>query len=154
MDWLGDFFRALPQALSALWSFGGGFEGLAIMLGYLIAALVFIFLAFKLRPTRGWLSSIFGVMAITIGMFWGFGIVPSAWVYYADGQRELLEGTVIPAALPGATNFYEVFRDSVVMGFTILGVAVFCVAAMAIQRRFPRALVEGEEAGPKTGGYK
>lgn len=154
MDWLGDFFRALPEVGRALWSFGDGFEGIAIMLGYAALALICVFLAFKLRPTRGWLSSIFGVMAITIGMFWGFGILPSAWVYFADGQRELLEGTVIPSALPGAENFYQVFRDSVVMGLTILGVVAFCLAALAIQRRFPRALVEGEEAGPKTGGYK
>lgn len=154
MDWLGDFFRALPEVMRALWAFGDGFYGLGVMLGYAGLALGCVFLAFKLRPTRGWLSSIFGVMAVTIGMFWGFGILPSAWVYFADGQRELLEGTVIPAALPGAENFYQVFRDSVVMGLTVLGVVAFCMASLAIQRRFPRALVEGEEAGPKTGGYK
>jgi hypothetical protein len=154
VEWLGDFFRALPQALQALWRFGDGFYGLAVMLGYAGLALLFVFLALKLRPTRGWLSSIFGIMAATIGFFWGFGILPSAWVYFADGHRELLEGTVIPSALPGAENFYEVFRDSVVMVLTGLGVAGFCLAALAIQRRYPRALVEGEEAGPRTGGYK
>lgn len=154
MDWVGDFFSALPQAARALWSFGDGWYGLAIMLGYLAFALLMTFLAFRLRPTRGWLSSIFGVMAITVAMFWGFGILPSAWVYFADGQAGLLAGTVIPSALPGADNFYQVFRDSIAMGLTIMGIAAFCIAALAIQRRFPRGLSEGEESGPKTGGYK
>lgn len=154
MDWLGEFFRAIPQALQALWQFADGFMGLAIMLGYLVLAVVFTFLAFKLRATRGWLSSIFGAMAITIGFFWGFGILPSAWVYFADGSSEVLSGRIIPSALPGAENFYDVFRDTVVVVLTALGVTGFCLAALAIQRRFPRGLAEGEEASPKTGGYK
>lgn len=151
---MGEFFGALPLALRALWSFGDGFQGLAIMLGYLAMAAVFTFLALKLRPVRGWLSSIFGIMAVTIAFFWGFGILPSAWVYFADGNRAILEGTVIPAALPGASNFYTVFRDTVVMVETGVAVAVFVVVALAIQRRYPRTLMEGEEAGPKSGGYK
>lgn len=154
MDWVGDFFSALPTALRALWDFGDGFAGLAIMLGYAAMAALFLFLAYKLRPVRGWLSAIFGGMAITIGFLWGFGILPSAWVYYADGNRALLEGTIIPSALPGAENFYEVFRDTVVAVETGLAVAVFVTVAKAIQRRYPRTLMEGEEAGPKSGGYK
>lgn len=154
MDWLGEFFRAIPQALRALWEFGDGFTGLGIMLGYLAMAVAFTFLAFRLRATRGWLSSIFGVMAITIGFFWGFGILPSAWVYFADGSSEILAGRIIPSALPGAANFYEVFRDTIVVVLTALGITGFCLAALAIQRRFPRGLAEGEEASPKTGGYK
>jgi len=154
VDWLGDFFRAIPQAVQEFWRFADGFAGLAVLLGYLVLALVCVFFAFKLRPTRGWLSSIFGVMAITIAFFWGFGIVPSAWVYFADGAQEILQGNVIPAALPGADNFYEVFRDTIVVVLTALGITGFCLAALAIQRRFPRGLAEGEEASPKTGGYK
>lgn len=154
MSWLGEFFRALPEALSALWSFGDGWAGLAVMLGYLALAAVCLFLALRLRPIRGWLSSIFGMMAVTIAFFWGFGILPSAWVYFADGTSELLEGRVIPAALPGADNFYAVFRDVVVMAETGLAVTLFAVIAFAIQKRYPRVLAEGEESSPKTGGYK
>lgn len=154
MNWVGEFFRAIPEALSALWQFAEGFYGLAVMLGYLIAAVFFVWLAVIFRPTRGWLSAVFGIMAVTIAFFWGFGIVPSAWVYYADGARELLEGTVVPAALPGAENFYEVFRDTVVVILTALAIMGFAVAAGAVQKRYPRVLAEGEEAGPKSGGYK
>lgn len=154
MSWVREFFATIPKVFSALWQFADGWMGLAIMLGYLIAALLFVYLAVTLRARRGWLSSVFGVMAITIAFFWGFGIIPSAWVYFADGQRALLEGTVIPAALPGAENFYQVFRDTVVVGLTALAIVGFAVAAGAIQRRYPGVLAEGEEAAPKTGGYK
>lgn len=154
MNWVGEFLRTLPKALSALWQFADGWMGLAIMLGYAAFAVLFVFLAITLRPTRGWLSAVFGTMAITIAFFWGFGIVPSAWVYFADGAAELMEGTVIPAALPGAENFYQVFRDTVVVLLTALAIGGFAVAAGAIQKRYPRVLAEGEEAMPKTGGYK
>lgn len=154
MDWLGEFFRALPGVFRALWQFGDGFYGIAVMLGSLALIAGFTFVAVRLREIRGWLSSVFAVMAITVGMWWGFGILPSAWVYFADGERDMLEGTVIPAALPGMDNFYEVFRDLVVLGLTGVALVAFGVIALAVQKRFPRALAEGEEAGPKSGGYK
>jgi hypothetical protein len=91
VDWLGEFFRALPGVVRALWQFGDGFYGVAIMLGSLALIAAFTFVAIRLREIRGWLSSVFAVMAITIGMWWGFGILPSAWVYFADGERDLLE---------------------------------------------------------------
>lgn len=154
MDWLGEFFRALPAVFRALWQFGDGFYGLAVMLGSVALIAGFAFVALKLRDVRGWLSAIFGAMAITVAMFWGFGILPSAWVYFVEGERELLEGTVIPAALPGMENFYGVFRDLIVLGLTGVALVAFGVIALGVQKRFPRALAEGEEAGPKSGGYK
>jgi hypothetical protein len=66
----------------------------------------------------------------------------------------MLEGTIIPSSLPGMENFYEVFRDSVVMGETAIAIVAFGVIATAIQKRYPRELAEGEEAAPKSGGYK
>lgn len=154
MSWLRDFFTALPDAGRALWEFGEGFQGVGIFLGSAALAVVFILAAVRLRPRQGWLSSIFAVMGGTVVAWWAFGIVPSAWVYFMDGERELLEGRVIPAALPGMDNFYEVFRDVVVAAETGVAIVAFGVLATYIQKRFPRALAEGEEAQPKTGGYK
>lgn len=154
MNWLREFFAALPEALRALWEFGNGFEGVGIALGSAVLAAVFIFAAVRLRPKQGWLSSIFGVMGGLVIAWWAFGILPSAWVYYVDGERDVLEGRVIPEALPGMENFYQVFRDLVVVAETGLAIGVFAVLALYLQKRFPRALSEGEEAQPKTGGYK
>jgi hypothetical protein len=154
VDWLGEFFRAIPDVASAFWSFSDGFYGVAVTAGNAVLAAALLFGAAVLRPTHGWLSAILGAMAATIGMFWIFGVIPSAWVYFADGSRDLLEGTIIPSALPGFDNFYEVFRDSVVMGLFAIGLVGLAVLALAIQKRLPRALADGEERGPTSGGYR
>jgi hypothetical protein len=154
VNWVGEFFRALPDVAVAFWEFGDGFRGLIELLVSAGLAALFLFAAVRLRPTQGWLSAIFGAMSATIAMWWAFGILPSAWVYFVDGEQELLEGTVIPSALPGMENFYEVFRDSVVIAETAVAVIAFAVVAAAVQKRYPRELAEGEEAAPKSGGYK
>jgi len=159
MDWLGEFFRTIPQALGALWEVGGGFFGLVLMGGSFVLVALFCGLAYRLRERQGWLSAVFGVMAVLLSLWWLIGIVPSAWVYFADSQSELLADQVVPSAiaigpLEVASNFYNVFRDSIVMleGAIVLGAGVALMKV--IQRRFPHGLAEGEERGPTTGGYK
>ncbi len=156
---LGVFFGTLDEVAKALWVFMRGWVGVAIIIGSGAMMVLFAGAAVKLRDTYGWLSAIFGMMAATVAAWWAFGIIPSAWIYFADGQRDLMEGTVIAKTLGTgrfvvATNFYEVFRDMVVMGETTIAMVVFAIAALQIQKRFPRALAEGEEARPQSGGYK
>lgn len=159
MSWLGEFFAALPAVGQALWTFARGWAGIAITLGSGAMIGGLLLLAVMLRDRMGWLSSIFGVMAATVAAFWAFGILPSAWIYFADGQRDLLEDTVIPGTLGIgdaviAANFYQVFRDSVVMAETTIAMVAFVVIALAVQKRYPGALAEGEESRPQSGGYK
>ncbi len=156
---LGVFFGTLDEVAKALWVFMRGWVGVAIIIGSGAMMVLFAGAAVKLRDTYGWLSAIFGMMAATVAAWWAFGIIPSAWIYFADGQRDLMEGTVIAKTLGTgryvvASNFYEVFRDMVVMGETTIAMVVFAIAALQIQKRFPRALAEGEEARPQSGGYK
>ncbi|MPZ86628.1 MAG: hypothetical protein GEU81_00880 [Nitriliruptorales bacterium] len=154
MDFIGEFFRAVPEALVALWDFADGFRGLAVMLGSAALAVVFGLIALQLRHRSGWLGSIFGMMSVTIVMWWLFGILPSAWVYFADGQQEVLGGRIIPESLPLMDNFYELFRDLVVATETGIAIGLVVVAAFWIQKRYPRSLAEGEEARPQSGGYR
>lgn len=159
MDWLGEFFAAIPEVIVALWEFGDGLLGVGVTLGSIALIAVTLFLAKTLRDEHGWLSAIFGTMAATIGAFWIFGILPSAWVYFLDGSRELLRDTMIPSAIViGDTvvmgNFYQVVRDSVVMLETMVAMGAMVVVALWIQKRYPRGLAEGEEKGPSSGGYK
>lgn len=159
MDWVGEFFRTLPMVASALWEFMRGWAGVAIIIGSGAMMIGFALVAVKLRDTYGWLSAIFGMMSATVAAWWAFGIIPSAWIYFADGQRDLLENAVIPGTLgvgrfQVASNFYQVFRDSVVMAETTIAMVAFAVLALQIQKRYPRALAEGEEARPQSGGYK
>lgn len=157
---LGVFFGTLDEVAKALWVFMRGWVGVAIIIGSGAMMVLFAGAAVKLRDTYGWLSAIFGMMAATIAAWWAFGILPSAWIYFADGQRDLMENTVIPGTLGFGSNavisanFYQVFRDLVVMAETTIAMVAFGVIALMVQRRYPRALAEGEEARPQSGGYK
>jgi hypothetical protein len=146
-------------ALAALWKDGGGFVGAILMGGSIALIALFCMLAYRLRDTQGWTSALFGAMAVLLSLWWLIGIIPSAWVYFADSQKDLLADRIIPSAIvignvEVATNFYNVFRDSIVMieGGIALGIGV--AVMLVIQRRFPKGTAEGEERGPATGGYK
>lgn len=159
MEWVGEFFRTLPAVFSALWDFMRGWAGVGVIIGSGAMIVGFAGASMLLRDRFGWLAAIFGMMAATVAAWWAFAIIPSAWIYFADGQRDLLENTVIPGTLgvgrfQVASNFYQVFRDSVVMGETFIAMGAFAVIALQIQKRFPKALAEGEEARPQSGGYK
>ena len=159
MDWVGEFFSTLPMVGSALWSFMRGWVGVAIIVGSGAMMIGFGLAAILLRDKFGWLSAIFGMMSATVAAWWAFGIIPSAWVYFADGQKDLMIDTVIPGTLgigrfEVASNFYLVFRDLVVIMETQIAMVAFAIIALQIQKRFPRALAEGEEARPQSGGYK
>lgn len=154
MEFVSQFFGTLPAAGSALWELIEGLYGIAIMVGSAILFVGFAFAAKALRLTHGWLSATFGVMAGYIAFWWAFGVLPSAFIYFADGSRDLLEGTVFPGPLPMMDNAYQVFRDLIVTTETALAVIVFSLAAARIQREFPRTLAEGEEKKPSSGGYK
>jgi hypothetical protein len=159
MAWIGEFFGAIPDVFAALWEFAKGFQGLAVSVGSIILIALTLFLALRLRDNHGWISAVFGTMGATITAFWLFGILPSAWVYFADGSKDLLIDTIIPSQIafgdtPVMTNFYQVFRDSIVMAETTVAMVAMVVIALWVQKKYPRGLAEGEEKGPSSGGYK
>jgi hypothetical protein len=149
-----EFFSTLPEAGVLLWEFMEGFYGVAIALGSFALAALFLFLAKIWRDNHSWLSAIAGVSGGSILFWWAFGIIPSAFTYFVDGERDVFEGTLLPGQLPGMDNAYEVLRDVTVVGMQTLFVVVFLVAMLRIQRRYPRSLAEGEEKTPVTGGYR
>lgn len=159
MNWLWGFFRTIPDALVALWEFSGGFFGLAVILGNVLLLGLFTGLAYRLRERQEWLSALFGAMAALLALWWLMGIIPSAWVYFVDSQRDLLADQIIPSAiviggLDVASEFYNVFRDSVVMLINTVAIVGVFWFGFVVQKRFPKGLAEGEERGPTTGGYK
>ncbi|HSJ45505.1 MAG TPA: hypothetical protein VK923_12545 [Euzebyales bacterium] len=159
MNVMGDFFATLPAALRALWDFGDGFVGVVLMVASIGMIVVFSGLAYQLRERLGWLSALFGSMAVLLGLWWALGIIPSAWIYFADSQSELLADSIVPSAivigqLEVASNFYNVFRDSIVMAEATVVLLVGAWLIFAVQKRFPGGLAEGEGRGPTTGGYK
>jgi len=159
MNVIGDFFATLPAAFTALWEFGEGFVGVILMVASIAMIVVFAGLAYQLRERQGWLSGLFGSMAVLLGLWWALGIIPSAWIYFADSQKDLLSDSIIPSAivigqLDVASNFYNVFRDSIVMAEATVVLVAGVLLIFAVQKRFPGGLAEGEQRGPTTGGYK
>jgi len=157
VDWVGEFFRTLPEVGSQLWKFSndGGVNPVGVTIGTAVFLALLLGGAKRLRDEHGWLSAIFGAMAATIGMFWVFGVIPSAWVYFIDGSRDVLQDKVIPTtAGPQLQNLYQVIRDSVVMGMTGVGIVGLAAVTARIQKQYPRTLAEGEESRPQSGGYK
>jgi uncharacterized membrane-anchored protein len=151
---VNEFFTTLPQAGAALWEFMDGFYGVVIFLGSVVLTAALLFVAKAWRDTHSWLSAIAGISAASVAFWWAFGILPSAFTYFMDSERDLLEGTLVPGALPAMDNFYQVFRDVVVVGMQTVFVVVFAIIMLRIQRRYPRSLAEGEEKSPATGGYR
>jgi hypothetical protein len=151
---VNEFFSTLPVAARALWEFMEGFYGLAIMVVSIVLIAVLLYLAKAWRDEHSWLSAIAGVMGASVAFWWAFGIVPSAFTYFMDGERDVFEGALVPEALPGMDNFYQVFRDVAVVGMQTVFVLVFAILLLRIQKRYPRSLAEGEEKAPATGGYR
>ena len=159
MDWLGEFFRAIPEVVRALWEFADGLVGVGVMIGSAVIIAASLFLAQRTREDHGWISAIFGAMAATVAAFWLFGVLPSAWVYFADSSRDLMMDTIIPSRIAFGDftvmgNFYQVFRDSIVMAETTVAMLAMGAVALWVQKKYPRGLAEGEEKGPSSGGYK
>jgi hypothetical protein len=149
----------LPAAFTALWEFGDGFVGVILMIASIAMIVVFAGLAYQLRERQGWLSGLFGSRTVLLTLWWALGIIPSAWIYFADSQKDLLADSVIPSAivigqLEVASNFYNVFRDSIVMAQATVVLVAGVLVIFAIQKRLPGGLAEGEQRGPTTGGYK
>ncbi|MGH3441629.1 MAG: hypothetical protein ACRDUY_06215 [Nitriliruptorales bacterium] len=170
LSWFADFFRAIPEALRALYYFGDpstrgdgwwGFVILAIWGVFLIA----LPLAIALRSARRgheWVAATMGSIGGLGVLWWVFGILPSAFIYYVAGAKQVLADRVIPTSLtvsvggvflPIATNLYDVIRDTVVVVWHLVALVGTVVAALQIQKRFPRNLGPGEERR-EAGGYK
>ncbi len=168
LDWIGDFFGAIPDAFRALYQFGdpssvgNGWWGIVIAViwfGPLVALPLFI--ARRTYGEHEWVSAFMGAVAGLAVLWWIFGILPSAWIYFVDSNKEILADRVIPTSLtfdiggvhfPLATNFYDVLRDLVVVVEHLIALVAVIWAAFKIQERYPRTLVSGEEK-PESGGY-
>jgi hypothetical protein len=165
VNWITEFFRAIPEALRALYFHGDpagagqgwwGFVILAIWGIFFIA--IPIALAKRFAGEREWLTATMGSIAGLAILWWIFGIIPSAWVYYADANQAILGDRIIPTeftpfGIPVATNFYEVIRDTIVVVWHLVALAAVVWAALAVQKRFPRTLAPGEDKRD-PGGYR
>lgn len=170
MSWFADFFGAIPEALRALYFFGDpstrgqGWWGFLI-LGIWAVFLIALPLAVAVRSARRgheWVAATMGAVGGLGVLWWVFGILPSAFIYYVDSSKEVLADRMIPTSFaptiggvtfPIATNLYDVIRDLVVVVWHLVALGAVVVAALQVQKRFPKNLAAGEERR-EAGGYK
>lgn len=179
-SWFGEFFSSLDDALFALWQFGDpsgvgqGWWGLVILVVWGVGLIAIpLLIAKQTYQKHDWVSATMGVMAAFSVAWWLFGILPSAWIYYMSGSSEILKGTIIPASvgingplsigswvivpdgyrLDLMSNFYDVFRDLIVVVQQIVSLALVFWGCLRIQKKFPRTLASGETRSD-SGGYK
>lgn len=151
---MGEFFTVVGEIFSRLWDFGDGFYGVGITAVSIAIVVLCCVGAVRLRDNHEWLSAVVGVTGGVVGVWWLLGILPSAWFYFVSGEQDYLEDRAIPASLPGLDDFYNVFRDTIVVAITAVGAVALVIAILWVQRRYPRGLAEGEEKGAASGGYK
>ncbi len=170
LEWFGEFFATLPEALHALWLFGDpegrgrGWFGL-VVLGLWGVLMIGgpLWLAKVTYGKREWFSATMGVVGASSILWWVFGIIPSGWMYYAEGEIDLLEHAVIPSSatwevregyvIEIATDLYMVIVDSVSALMMIGGIVLFLWAALRLQKRLPKQL-DADETKAEAGGYR
>jgi hypothetical protein len=167
MSWFAEFFGALFEALRALYEFGDpqgagqGWWGFVILLMWVVGLIV-VPLAIARRTHaqgRSWVTVTMTCIAGFAGLWWIFGIIPSAWIFYVDAHQDILQDAIIPTAftpfgLPIAEDLYNVIRDTVVVVWHLVFLGAVIWAAFRIQARYPRDLAPGEERPVSTGGYR
>ncbi|MDP9021274.1 MAG: hypothetical protein M3N57_00945 [Actinomycetota bacterium] len=170
LSWFVDFFRALPEAFRALYEFGDPSNVGNGWWGFVIVAIWGVFIiglplavAHVTYQKREWVSATMGAIAGMGVLWWVFGILPSAWIYFVDSNKEILEDRIIPTSLripvgggnylDVATDLYQVLRDLVVVGWHLVAIGALLWAAVAIQKRLPKPLAPGEERR-EPGGYR
>jgi hypothetical protein len=170
LEWFGEFFAALPDALRAAYQFadpqdlGRGWVGVAIMLLWFGPLLALpLFLAKRTYGTREWFSATMGVVAASSFMWWLHGIVPHGWIQFTESNQNILSGSIIPASagidisedyrLDIASNLYSVITEGVVQTMMIVSIALTIWLFLRVQKQLPKTLAPGETK-PEAGGYK
>ncbi len=174
LSWFGDFFGALPDALKGLYEFGdpagvgNGWWGFVILFiwGVFFAA-VPLYIAKQTHGKHEWVSATMGVVAGLSIMWWVYGVLPSAWIYYLDSNKEVLSGSIIPASagltfgsgeeayrVAIADNLYDVIRDLVVVIEHLVAFGLTFWLALRIQKQLPAKTLAPGEVKPEAGGYK
>ncbi len=121
---------------------------------YFAVAAGLLVLAFKAKT--GWAKASFGAFGLAILAWHTLAILPSWWMYYADGVlgwggqgcTSLASGDEIISCLKQSA------RDIVVVGENGVALGAFVLGFLIYQKKFPKQLAAGESKPEATGGYR
>jgi hypothetical protein len=122
---------------------------LSLELVYIAVAGALLVTAF--RSKIEWVRATLGAMGLAILLWHILAILPSWWLYYADG--------VLGWGGNGCTKldtvcFKQIAKDLVIVTENGIGLGALVVAMLMYQKKFPKQLASGEPKRESTGGYK
>jgi hypothetical protein len=101
-----------------------------------------------------WISLTLVTMAIWVALFIAMAVIPSYWIYFADGTLKWTGTFEVPLGFRTLTLQMEAIRDVVVLILYGAAIGAAVVAIYLYNKRNPKTLPSGEEKREATGGYK
>jgi hypothetical protein len=101
-----------------------------------------------------WLSLSLMMLALTAGLFVTMAVIPSYWLYFADGVLKWTGKFKVPLGIRTLELPQQAIRDVIVSlwyGLVLVGAGL---GVRAYNRRNPKVLPSGEDKREATGGYK
>ncbi len=101
-----------------------------------------------------WVALTLVMMGIWVALFVTMAVVPSFWLYFADGTLKWTGKFEVPLGIRTLSLPMQAVRDVVVVVWygVVLGAAGLLIRVY--NRRKPKVLPAGEEKREATGGYK
>jgi len=101
-----------------------------------------------------WVALTLATMGIWVGLFITMAVIPSFWLYFADGTLKWTGKFELPLGVRTLTLPMQAIRDTVVVVWYGLVLTAGGLAIRMYNRRNPKVLPSGEEKREVTGGYK
>jgi hypothetical protein len=101
-----------------------------------------------------WVVLTLTMMGIWIALFITMAVIPSYWLYFADGTLKWTGKFELPLGFRTLTLPMQAVRDVIVVVWYGVALVAAGLAIRAYNRRNPKVLPSGEEKREATGGYK
>jgi hypothetical protein len=101
-----------------------------------------------------WIKLVVVTMAIWVALFVTMAVIPSYWLYFADGTLKWTGTFTVPYGFGELTLPQQALRDLVVVIWYGVVLGAFGLAIGMYNKRNPKTLPAGEEKREATGGYK
>jgi hypothetical protein len=110
-----------------------------------------------LRPkneSQRWVSLTLVTMGIWIAMIIVLAVVPSWWLYFADGTLKWTDNFTLPLGSRKVVLSKQVIRDLIVVGWYTVALVAAGRLIGIWNKRNPRVLPDDEGKREATGGYR
>jgi len=101
-----------------------------------------------------WIRLVLITMGIWLALFVTMAVIPSFWLYFADGTLKWTGKFELPLGVRTLTLPMQAIRDTVVVVWYGLVLTAGGLAIRMYNKRNPKVLPSGEEKREVTGGYK